>query len=710
MRQHLWIAIALLPLTLLTLYAVVSDVTGSSSLNACRMTYMYPDYLHVPIESKLSKYKLYLYQEGYGRKNSHIEVPVLFIPGNAGAFKQARSMGTLGNAYANEHFGLRVFTIDSINELAAFDSHLIREQAYFVNDAIKKILDSYTGPSYKPKSVILVAHSMGGIVAKSLFTMPNYINGSVNSIITLATPHAHPPVAIEQNMVDLYTSLNKFWASQYDGSQITGQHLDFNSLMLLSIAGGERDAMIQSSFCDVSGIVPIDHGFTIFSTGVRDVWVSADHRCILWCNQLTHVLVRGLYGMIDAETPERVLPVSTRVSSWRNLVGYGPANLNVAIGERPQGIQKNLKFVQTHSSRFVLTQRDPNTNFHVFPLGTTGSVNVFSTATFEIYACPSKSPTVTSFDECVSIRHLFERLPNAKPSKADGSVDVIAEVAMIPASALKASKSLVFRVSQFTGSDSVFGIETADDGPVVVDFSLKDFLTGIQYPLLVRSLNTLVQQKRTLESIFAYTLDTKAICLNSDKTENPVPNRPHSPIIRLATTSAESKILFEWPERTYPIRFHKDSNWTMNLFVHPSDLDLCGREGQELAYTMKFGIDLVASLGNIARRNVNLLIVFSATIVMACFVTTVLNGEDAVATSLVLPRVFATGVVAISLRLVLLAVMNWTEDSWLTHVVSSTLAYSIAYLVVLVVNLIVLLLEWIWTASLKIVPGSIRSR
>lgn len=64
------------------------------------MTYMYPTY--IPISStegasSSARYALYLYHEGWKKIDfeEHLKqlngVPVLFIPGNAGSYKQARS-------------------------------------------------------------------------------------------------------------------------------------------------------------------------------------------------------------------------------------------------------------------------------------------------------------------------------------------------------------------------------------------------------------------------------------------------------------------------------------------------------------------------------------------------------------------------------------------------------------------------------------------
>lgn len=43
---------------------------------------------------------------------------------------------------------------------------------------------------------------------------------------------------------------------------------------------------VRSKLESLDGIVPPTHGFTISSTGMKNVWLSMEHQVILWCNQL----------------------------------------------------------------------------------------------------------------------------------------------------------------------------------------------------------------------------------------------------------------------------------------------------------------------------------------------------------------------------------------------------------------------------------------
>jgi pimeloyl-ACP methyl ester carboxylesterase len=87
------------------------------------------------------------------------------------------------------------FFVVHFNEtLSAFSGDLLWDQTEFVNDCIKFILSIYdknlqSSPNaVKPSSVILIGHSMGGIIARAVFIKPNYTPKSVKNIISLNSP------------------------------------------------------------------------------------------------------------------------------------------------------------------------------------------------------------------------------------------------------------------------------------------------------------------------------------------------------------------------------------------------------------------------------------------------------------------------------------------------------------------------------------------
>jgi hypothetical protein len=196
-----------------------------------------------------------------------------------------------------------------------------------VNLAIRYIISLYQDKAQvpiKPTSVIIIGHSMGGIVSRQLFLMPHYLNGSVNTIITLATPHLHPPIAFERKMVELYSNLNTFWSNRLTDKGLNSGHEPnhLEKVMLVSLSGGNCDAMIDSGSSAIESVVAPRHGFSVASTGMKNVWASSDHRCILWCNQLVIALVRGLYGITDSASKTRTIPLHDRVKNLSSGLRY----------------------------------------------------------------------------------------------------------------------------------------------------------------------------------------------------------------------------------------------------------------------------------------------------------------------------------------------------------------------------------------------------
>lgn len=48
-----------------------------------------------------------------------------------------------------------------------------------------------------PQSVVLVGHSMGGVVARALYTLPRFNPQLVELIITQASPHLAPVLVLD---------------------------------------------------------------------------------------------------------------------------------------------------------------------------------------------------------------------------------------------------------------------------------------------------------------------------------------------------------------------------------------------------------------------------------------------------------------------------------------------------------------------------------
>jgi glycosylphosphatidylinositol deacylase len=152
--------------------------------NTCAMTYMHPYFMQVTVnQSRLrNKYRLFRYHEHVKEPplSPFTHIPVLFIHGHAGHFAQVRSLGA--EAHAEHSRGwkkaeLDYYSVDFKEELSAIDGASLADQTEFVVDVIRHLLASYpvttTLSSYrKPKSILLIGHSMGGIVARAALQHP----------------------------------------------------------------------------------------------------------------------------------------------------------------------------------------------------------------------------------------------------------------------------------------------------------------------------------------------------------------------------------------------------------------------------------------------------------------------------------------------------------------------------------------------------------
>lgn len=203
-----------------------------------------------------------------------------------------------------------------------------------MNDAIDYILKlypqahRYNEDNLKlpdPTSVIIIGHSMGGIAARTMFTISNYQHGTINTVITMSTPHMLPPVSFDWKISQLYDDINQFWkdgfSHQYTQEELhiypPPPHVSLRDISIVSIAGGTLDTTVCSDSTNIGSIVPETHGFTVFSTAIPHVWTGADHVSILTCNQLVKVVAKTLLALVDVRRGTQTKPLDERMSIMR---------------------------------------------------------------------------------------------------------------------------------------------------------------------------------------------------------------------------------------------------------------------------------------------------------------------------------------------------------------------------------------------------------
>ena len=213
--------------------------------------------------------------------------------------------------------------MDFNEDFSAFHGQTILDQAEYLNDAVAYILSLYHDPRRSqrdpglpdPSSVILVGHSMGGFVARTMLTMSNYQSNSINTIVTMSAPHARPPVSVDAESVRTYKQVNEYWRQAYTQKWASDNPLWH--VTLISIAGGGLDTVVPSDFASLESIVPSTHGFTVFTSGIPNVWTGADHIQTTWCVQLMKPIVRSIFSSLDVHRPGQTKPRAERMRIFR---------------------------------------------------------------------------------------------------------------------------------------------------------------------------------------------------------------------------------------------------------------------------------------------------------------------------------------------------------------------------------------------------------
>ncbi|XP_029981118.1 GPI inositol-deacylase [Sphaeramia orbicularis] len=274
--------------------------------NRCSMTYMfeYPEYRRVALPRRVARlypaYGLYLYGEGlYAQETRALKLtgaPVLFLPGNAGSYKQARSLGSVAlrkaeNMEGGLHFN--VFTVDFNEELVALYGGSLLRQTHFLHESIKAILRLYKHLKAPPHSVVVVGHSMGGVVARALFTLPRFNTNLVSLIITQASPHLAPVLALDPYLLDFYSAVRQKWVNQAN---------KLRNVTVLSVGGGYRDYQVRSGLTSLPCPSEDPNKLSLVVTAVPRTWVSTDHLSIVWCKELVLATVRAFFDLLDPDT------------------------------------------------------------------------------------------------------------------------------------------------------------------------------------------------------------------------------------------------------------------------------------------------------------------------------------------------------------------------------------------------------------------------
>lgn len=228
-----------------------------------------------------------------------------------------------------------LFLVDFNEDFSALHGPTLLSQREYTSAAISYILSLYS-PNTK---IIVMGHSMGGIVALSLLP-----SSHISAIITMSTPHSLPPARLDQRIEAIYSA--SWTALKNDSSPV------------LSICGGATDLMIPSETCSMEHHdIQSEVGWrkTIFTTCMEGTWTGVGHQEMVWCHQVRWRVARAALELGGARTASER---GTVLDRWfRDTVKASdkatfPSSPNIV--RLPAGHRLFLRKVHGHSGLYIL--------------------------------------------------------------------------------------------------------------------------------------------------------------------------------------------------------------------------------------------------------------------------------------------------------------------------------------------------------------------
>eukprot|EP00592_Proboscia_alata_P002365 CAMPEP_0194372400 /NCGR_PEP_ID=MMETSP0174-20130528/20752_1 /TAXON_ID=216777 /ORGANISM="Proboscia alata, Strain PI-D3" /LENGTH=392 /DNA_ID=CAMNT_0039150903 /DNA_START=30 /DNA_END=1205 /DNA_ORIENTATION=+ len=357
--------------------------------NCCDMTWSLTEY-NLLYSSDRKKYNLYHWKDARDPRSCPSGKLVMYIPGHWGSYTQARSLGAHGIGLTGrskssrdersmihrlqsqngtsadvKDFFYNVYTVDFNDEGSALHAYRLYDQIEFVRESLVKIVKHAScgsGVNDEKRGVILVGHSMGGLVAKAMLTHTD-AEYTIEGIITLATPHYSIPYPIDGTVLEFQKSkIHTFFSQQPSQGE--------KCAAIISIAGGWRDELIPPSVTQVNvrqddaGNNLAQNSISLLASNISQLnepsdqhIAGIDHRAIVWCHNLLasvkriiHVVstqsVKGNKDSSCAETIKLVKNSFQSDPSYSNVEGRDDYSFKKLYDNEEMMLKASLGFTQ----------------------------------------------------------------------------------------------------------------------------------------------------------------------------------------------------------------------------------------------------------------------------------------------------------------------------------------------------------------------------
>jgi hypothetical protein len=252
-------------------------------------------------ENNLDSYSLYEIESSLPDRASNVRIiPILFIPGHRGSYKQVSNIAiSFNNAVRDKKsLGFHIYSVDFNGEASSFTSHNLYMQSYFIDAALR-----YIHSKYKDQDIYCIAHSNGGIAMKLAlskhedysadYSVPalSHLHASyipyIRVLFTLNTAHRSQPIYFDSSMYSLYRWINWFYSS-LSHSSAHNSNGEFDNFHIVSIAGGHKDTLIRSDLANLEGLMPLNQSVFVFSNAIPKLQnIELSHNEIVNCGLLS---------------------------------------------------------------------------------------------------------------------------------------------------------------------------------------------------------------------------------------------------------------------------------------------------------------------------------------------------------------------------------------------------------------------------------------
>ncbi|KGG52989.1 GPI inositol-deacylase [Mitosporidium daphniae] len=218
------------------------------------------------------------------------------------------------------------FCIDFAEELSAFSGQILERQVEYLTEIVKFLSGLYSSIGNK-QEIILIGHSMGGIVAKGAVYMDHQllahadVPSAVKMVITLNTPHARCLGALDRKFEDLFSKIHQSHLSKI--VRIPNGDAGANVVPpLISFSPGTRDIIVPS---ELSIVEESDLQFTlnVMTSEMPLVWASMEHQMSVWNFPFIKAVHIGLiFGLQNEKLRNRKNPSLSSKALLSDLSTY----------------------------------------------------------------------------------------------------------------------------------------------------------------------------------------------------------------------------------------------------------------------------------------------------------------------------------------------------------------------------------------------------